>query len=69
MNIDKLVLAAKEIEIRYHKLEERIKYFKDLAAEARRTGKSQEIVEPEVVNFEDPIRDLIDALHAKPNKK
>jgi hypothetical protein len=69
VNIDKLILAAKEIEARYYKLEAKTKYFKDLAAEARRTGKSQKIVEPEVVNFEDPIRDLIEALHAKPNKK
>jgi hypothetical protein len=69
MNIEKLVLAAKEIEARVHKLEARTKYFRDLAAEARRTGKPQKVVEPQVVDFEDPIRDLIRALHARPSKK
>jgi soluble cytochrome b562 len=71
MNLTKLIEAAKEIENRYHKLEERTKFMRDLAIKAKRTGKSlthKMPSAPEVVDFEDPIRDLIDALHEKDRK-
>ena len=72
MNIDKLIAAALEIERRYNKRIERVDFMRRLAADARRTGKSQShrmSQAPEVVDFGGPIEALVKALRAKPGKK
>lgn len=67
MNVTKLLEAAKEIERRYLQTQERTKYLQKLAADARKSGKSQahRINEaPAVVDFGGPVEALVAALNA-----
>ena len=73
MNIEKLIEAAKKIEQLHIKQIERSKLFQQLARDSRSGNFTRQEIESRkqkldmslVVNFSDPIEDLIKALHAK----